>query len=167
MFFINILLRLSRFKEMTWFVKWVTKMQTGININSWHKLNFFLRITVEKEMATPLQYSCLENPMDGGAWWATVHGVAKGRTQLSDLPCLLRITDLWRGIWGFGTVKDYFFYKYYYHYCSVTKSYPLVSYKRKQSGYFYLRNCIWMVWCPINNVVQWKQSEGLTLNPLF
>ena len=28
----------------------------------------------------PLQYSCLENPMDGGAWWATVHGVAKSRT---------------------------------------------------------------------------------------
>ena len=33
----------------------------------------------------PLQYSCLENPMDGGAWQATVHGVAKSRTQLSDL----------------------------------------------------------------------------------
>ena len=32
----------------------------------------------------PLQYSCLENPMDGGAWWATVHGVAKSRTWLSD-----------------------------------------------------------------------------------
>ena len=32
----------------------------------------------------PLQYSCLENPMDGGAWWATVHGVAKSRTRLSD-----------------------------------------------------------------------------------
>ena len=31
----------------------------------------------------PLQYSCLENPMDGGPWWATVHGVAKSRTQLS------------------------------------------------------------------------------------
>ena len=30
----------------------------------------------------PLQYSCLENPMDRGAWWATVHGVAKSRTQL-------------------------------------------------------------------------------------
>ena len=28
----------------------------------------------------PLQYSCLENPMDGGVWWATVHGVAKSRT---------------------------------------------------------------------------------------
>ena len=32
-----------------------------------------------------LQYSCPENPMDGGAWWATVHGVAKSRTPLSDL----------------------------------------------------------------------------------
>ena len=32
----------------------------------------------------PLQYSCLENPMDGGAWLATVHGVAKSQTQLSD-----------------------------------------------------------------------------------
>ena len=32
----------------------------------------------------PLQYSCLENPMDRGAWQATVHGVAKSRTQLSD-----------------------------------------------------------------------------------
>ena len=33
---------------------------------------------------TPLQYSCLENPMDGGASWAAVHGVAKSRTRLSD-----------------------------------------------------------------------------------
>ena len=32
----------------------------------------------------PRQYSFLENPMHGGAWWATVHGVAKSRTQLSD-----------------------------------------------------------------------------------
>ena len=31
-----------------------------------------------------LQYSCLENSMDRGAWWATVHGVAKNRTQLRD-----------------------------------------------------------------------------------
>ena len=33
---------------------------------------------------TPLKYSCLETPMDGGAWKAAVHGVAEGRTQLSD-----------------------------------------------------------------------------------
>ena len=31
---------------------------------------------------TPLQYSCLENPMDGGAWWAAVHGVAQSQTRL-------------------------------------------------------------------------------------
>ena len=37
-----------------------------------------------KANGTPLQYSCLENPMDGGAWWATVHGVAKSRTWLGD-----------------------------------------------------------------------------------
>ena len=33
---------------------------------------------------TPLQYSCLENPMDRGAWWAAVHGVARNQTRLSD-----------------------------------------------------------------------------------
>ena len=38
----------------------------------------------EKAMAPPLQYSCLENPMDGGAWWAAVHRIAKSRTRLSD-----------------------------------------------------------------------------------
>ena len=36
----------------------------------------------------PLQYSCLENPMDGGAWWATVHGVTKSRTRLSNFTSL-------------------------------------------------------------------------------
>ena len=36
----------------------------------------------EKSQINNLILSCLENPMDGGAWWATVHGVAKGRTQL-------------------------------------------------------------------------------------
>ena len=35
---------------------------------------------------TPLQYSCLENPMDRGAWKASVSGVAEGRTRLSDFP---------------------------------------------------------------------------------
>ena len=33
---------------------------------------------------TPLQYSCLENPMDGGAWWAAVHGIVKSWTRLSN-----------------------------------------------------------------------------------
>ena len=33
---------------------------------------------------TPFQHSCLENPMDGGAWWAAVHGIVKSWTRLSD-----------------------------------------------------------------------------------
>ena len=37
-----------------------------------------------KGNGTPLQSSCLENPVDGGAWWAAVHGVAQSRTRLSD-----------------------------------------------------------------------------------
>ena len=36
----------------------------------------------------PLQYSCLEYPMEGGAWWAIVHGVTKSRTGLSDFTLL-------------------------------------------------------------------------------
>ena len=39
--------------------------------------------TFREGNGTPLQYSCLENPMDGGAWWAAVYGVAKSQT-LSD-----------------------------------------------------------------------------------
>ena len=38
-----------------------------------------------EENGNPLQYSCLENPMDGGAWLATVHGVAKSQTRLRSL----------------------------------------------------------------------------------
>ena len=50
-------------------------------------MNCFLYITMiwlGEGNGTPLQYSCLENPMDGGAWWAAVHEVAKSQTWLSD-----------------------------------------------------------------------------------
>ena len=43
-----------------------------------------MRGTNWAEVGGPLQYSCLENPMDGGAWWAAVHGVLKSQTRLSD-----------------------------------------------------------------------------------
>ena len=42
----------------------------------------------------PLQYSCLENPMDGGAWQAAVHGVAKSRTRLSDFTFTFHFHEL-------------------------------------------------------------------------
>ena len=53
-----------------------------------YKLNVRILTSIAKVFGegngTPLQYSCLENPMDGGAWWAAVHEVAKHWTRLSD-----------------------------------------------------------------------------------
>ena len=46
----------------------------------------------------PLQYSCLENSMDGGAWWATVHGVTKSQTRLSDFPTTTSLLS--SGMWS-------------------------------------------------------------------
>ena len=44
------------------------------------------RLIIGEGNGNPLQYSCLESPMDAGAWWAVVHGVAKSQTRLSDFP---------------------------------------------------------------------------------
>ena len=44
------------------------------------EITYGLQFKIEEGNGTPLQYSCLENPMDGGAWRATVHGVAKSQT---------------------------------------------------------------------------------------
>ena len=43
-----------------------------------------MQSTSREGNGTPIQYSCLENPMDGGAWYAAVHGVMKSQTLLSD-----------------------------------------------------------------------------------
>ena len=45
-----------------------------------------IRFTFVEKAWYPLQCSCLENPMDGGAWWAAVHGIAKSQTRLSNFP---------------------------------------------------------------------------------
>ena len=59
----------------------------------------------------PLQYSCPENPMDGGAWWATVHGVAKSQTRLSDFTSPIHLTmKKWlmhESIQGSHSTSDY------------------------------------------------------------
>ena len=47
-------------------------------------LSVSVNLTYLDTCGTPLQYSCLGNPMDGGAWWAAVHGVTKSRTRLSE-----------------------------------------------------------------------------------
>ena len=59
----------------------MTRLETGSFVRASHPR--LLRRT-RKINGTPLQYSCLENPMDGGAWWAAAHGVAKTRTRLSN-----------------------------------------------------------------------------------
>ena len=56
-----------------------TKPQNVLNF-----INLLLEMKYREGNGTPLQYSCLGNPMDGGAWWAAVQGVAKSRTGLSD-----------------------------------------------------------------------------------
>ena len=71
-----------------------TKNRTLLVSNFWgmpshhvrsHELNRILLGHLGGEgNGTPLQYSCLENPVDGGAWKAAVHGVAEGQTRLSD-----------------------------------------------------------------------------------
>ena len=48
------------------------------------KLKTNLESLSREGKGNPLQYSCLKNPMDGGAWWSAVHAVAKSRTRLSD-----------------------------------------------------------------------------------
>ena len=56
-----------------------------MNPLQWQKALEWLRYHLGVEgNGTPLQYSCLENAMDGGAWWAAVHGVTKSQTRLRD-----------------------------------------------------------------------------------
>ena len=66
---------------------------------------------LEKEMATLSSTRVLENPMDGGAWWATVHGVAKSWTQLSDFTFFLSLTyqKIMRKEWNHLVMEDRIF----------------------------------------------------------
>ena len=56
---------------------------------------------------SPLQYSCLENPMDGGAWWAAVHGVATSRTRLSDFTFTFHFHALEKEMATYSSVLAY------------------------------------------------------------
>ena len=56
----------------------------GLNTTEW--LHFHVSLScIGEGNGSPLQYSCLENPRDGGAWWAAVYGVAQSRTRLKRL----------------------------------------------------------------------------------
>ena len=96
---------------------------------------------------TPLQYSCLENPMDGGAWWATVHRVAKSRTWLSDftftfLFSTTRETALHGDITRWSIPKSDWLY---YLQPKVEMLYPVS--KNKTRNWLWLRS--WTPYCQI------------------
>jgi len=54
-------------------------------------------ILIGEGNGNPLQYSCMENPMDGGAWWAAVYGVARSRTRLSDFTLFFSLSCIGEG----------------------------------------------------------------------
>ena len=60
-------------------MRWLDGITNSMDVS----LGELQELVMDRE-AGPLQYSCLENPMDGGAWWAAVHGVTQSWTQLSD-----------------------------------------------------------------------------------
>ena len=85
----------------------------------------------------PLQYSCLENPMDGEAWWATVHGVAKSQTGLSDFTFTFTLSWInWPYAHEFISVLFILFnwsmylFMFYYH----TLLMPVLLYYSLKSG---------------------------------
>ena len=85
-----ILMKLSsevRFNASIWSQVGQATILTLLLLHQWFSIwgNFASRNTWYGEgNGTPLQCSCLENPMDEGAWWAAVHGITKSRTRLSD-----------------------------------------------------------------------------------
>ena len=74
---------------LAWKIPWTEepgRLQSMGVAKSWTQLS--------DKHGTPLQHSCLENPMDGGAWWAAVDGVTRSRTQQSDFPFTFHIHAL-------------------------------------------------------------------------
>ena len=63
--------------------EWLTELRKTLYLLN-HCLLWFIMKGYGEGNGNPLQYSCLENPMEGGAWWAAVHEVAKSWTRLSD-----------------------------------------------------------------------------------
>ena len=62
---------------------WLSGKESTCNVGNEDSIPW-LGISPGEGIGNPLQYSCLENPMDRGAWWAIVHGITKNRTRLSN-----------------------------------------------------------------------------------
>ena len=83
----------------------------------------------------PLQYSCLENSMDGGALWAKVHGVAKSWIQLSDF-------------------SRHSLFSLSFHFWKLTPAYLDIKQKRMHQKVSQVRNYVRLKWC-LCNIYQW------------
>ena len=86
------------FSISLWFLNWFYLNQEHLYIQFLH--HTFKATSKEKHgegNGNPLQYSCLENPMEGGAWWAAVHGVAKSQTRLSDFTFTFSLSCIGEG----------------------------------------------------------------------
>ena len=80
-------------------IRLLDRGSSGLATSPGVHFSVFLPCFSREGNGTPLQYSCLENPMDGGAWRAAVHGVAKSQTRLSDslsLPTFMHWGRKWQ-----------------------------------------------------------------------
>ena len=68
---------------LAWKIPWMEEPGTPKELDTTERLHFrFSLLCIGERNGNPLQCSCLENPRDGGAWWAAVSGVLQSRTQL-------------------------------------------------------------------------------------
>ena len=79
----------TRSSTLAWKIPWIEepgRLQSmgSQRVCATEQLHFHYIVPFGVASGNPLQCSCLENPMDRGAWWATVYGVAKSQTRLSD-----------------------------------------------------------------------------------
>ena len=72
------------FIAMVFIIAKTWKQSKCPSTDEWIKNMWYIYTIVREGNGNPVQYSCLENPMDGRAWWAAVHGVTKSWTQLSN-----------------------------------------------------------------------------------
>ena len=83
---------------------WLSSKESACNVRDTGSIPGSGR-SLREGNGNPLWYSCLENPMDRGAWWATVHGVTKSRTRLKQLSMLASILEITGGDLTTSTFK--------------------------------------------------------------
>ena len=69
---------------LAWKIPWMEEPGRLQSMDTTERLHFSL-LCIGEGNGNPLQYSCLENPRDGGAWWAAAYGVAQNQTRLKRL----------------------------------------------------------------------------------